>query len=121
MKMKFTVKILNTVAIIANTTVCGMEYRNPGGSSSVILLFTCISLAYVLPISVVFTVNSVIRVVLAVVIKEIVSIVVDVECKAATKNKKRRKKTYTQTNQSVCYFLLVCCIWKTYKKNTFSS
>lgn len=71
--------------------VCGIEYRNPGGSSNVALLFVCISLAYVLPINVVFTVNSVIRVVLVVVIKEIVSIVVDVECKAATNIKMKKK------------------------------
>lgn len=68
---------------MASTTVCGMEYRRPGGSSRVALFFNCISLAYVLPINVVLTVNSVINVVLVVVIKEIVSIVVDVGCNAA--------------------------------------
>lgn len=63
--------------MIASTTVCGMEYRKPGGSSTVALFFTCISLAYVVPITVVFTVNSVMSVALVLIIKDIVPILID--------------------------------------------
>lgn len=48
-----------------------------------ILLFICMSVANVLPISVVFTVNSGISVVLVDVINDMESIVVDVKCNAA--------------------------------------
>lgn len=49
MTLPATVNMLSIVAIIANITVCGMEYRRPGGSNSigVVIFFNCISVAVV--------------------------------------------------------------------------